>query len=119
MVPLRDAIKARIPQGSRKFNPDEKCWDIDPKYDALLLEILEKHCDDVCVLGGSAPEAPPAVLPSGDDPASLLIALCPDKALPKVWRTIAAALHPDAGGDAEAFKRASSAWEALRVSRGM
>lgn len=120
MDPLRDAIKSRIPRAARKWNPKEKCWDIEPSYDELLLRILEQHCDEVCVLGDSgASESAPAALPDGTDPAALLISLCPDKALPKVWRAIAAALHPDAGGDAEAFKRASSAWEALRASKGL
>jgi hypothetical protein len=118
MDPLREDIKSRIPRAARKWNPKEKCWDIDPSYDELLLRILEKHCDEVTVLGAES-EAAPASFPDGADPGALLVSLCPDKALPKVWRAIAAALHPDAGGDAEAFKKASSAWEALRTARGI
>ncbi len=119
MNPLKDEIKDSIPYSSRKWNPDEKCWDIEPSYDELLLDILERHCDNVIVLSDDEPAAAPAQLPAGTDPGALLMSLCPDTALPKVWRAIAGALHPDSGGDEEAFKQANAAWEALRTARGV
>jgi len=117
---LRHDLKASIPYSSRKFSDTEKCWKVDVAYDTQLMEVLEAHCDEVVVLGGEDEPAAPAALPAGDDPAASLLALCPDTTLPKVWRVIAAALHPDApAGDQERFVQASRAWEALRAARGV
>lgn len=119
---LLEAIKFTIPKEGRQWSPEEKCWLIDPSHDEDLINILDLHCDNVTILGDTTESAArvPDPLAPGGDAASMLIGFCPDKALPKVWRTIAAALHPDSPtGDQDTFIKATQAWEALRASRGI
>jgi hypothetical protein len=120
MNPLRIELKEVIPYQNRKFDDEAKCWLVDPAYDEILMDLLQRHCDEVSVLGDTTHQAEHVPQQLQGDAASILIGLCPDKTLPKVWRAIAAALHPDApGGDSEAFVKATQAWDALRVSRGI
>lgn len=113
-------LKDRLPHGTRRWDPDEKVWKVDPSHDATLMEILERWFDEVNVLEQHAPPVPAAAITSGSDLFSQMLKLCPDTALPKVYRVIAASVHPDApGGDAEKMKQLNSLWSQIKQERGL
>lgn len=64
--------------------------------------------------GRRPPPTEPPRPTTADDLAALGLDAMPDKAaLRRAWRDAAKRHHPDAGGDAEAFKRARAAYERL------
>lgn len=66
----------------------------------------------------AAPRAPRRE-PFGDDLAALGLATMPDAdGLRAAWRETARRTHPDAGGSAEAFQRARTAYERLALEVG-
>lgn len=116
---MNQDFKDRIPHGLRRWEPDEKVWKFDPSYSEILMEILERWFDKVDVLETNAPPAPAPVLAADTDPIAKMIKLCPDTVLPKVYRTIAAALHPDAGGDANKMSELNSLWAQIKMEKGL
>jgi len=113
-------LKAIIPRGQRKWDPDEKVWCVDPAYDEDLIALCERMFDrvEVVEVEPEVVEVPVAV--SGTDPAGEMIRLCPDATLQKVYRVIAASLHPDApDGDASKFVLLGQAFEQLKKDRGI
>jgi len=110
-------LKDNIPVGSRKWDPDEKVWKVDPAHDAVLMEILGRWYDEVCVLELNKPA--PAPMQQGEDPYGKMLRLCPDSVMPKVYRTIAAALHPDTGGDQAKMAELNVIWEQIKTERGL
>lgn len=116
-----DAMKRALPRGTRKWDPKDKVWLIDPAYDEELMSVLNKHYDEVAVIAPDEPALPPPPVSTGvgGDPYGIMLRLAPDKTLPKVYRVIAAALHPDAGGSSEDFTKLGNAWEAIKSERGL
>lgn len=113
-------MKSTLPRGTRRWSPDEKVWLIDPAYDEELMTVLNRHYDEVVVIEPQPAVEPPQHASSiSGDPYGAMLRLASDKTLAKVYRVIAAALHPDAGGDADAFKRLGEAWAAVKADRGL
>jgi len=113
-------LKSRLPKGTRRWSPEEKVWLIDAGWDEELMLVLNKHYDEVIVIEPEPAVEPPRHLSSvNGDPYAEMLRLAPTAALPKVYRVIAAALHPDAGGDHAEFVKLGEAWEAVKADRGM
>lgn len=113
-------LKAVVPRGLRKWDQEERVWLVDPSYDEELIKLCERFFDKVEVVEVEPEVIEVPVATGGSDPAGEIIRLCPDEALPKVYRVIAAALHPDRpDGDAEKFTALGLAFERLKKDRGI
>lgn len=112
-------LKDRIDYGARRWDPDEKVWKIDPSHDEILMEILERWFEEVNVLKTNAPATPAAAMSSDNDPLVKMIKLCPNETLPKIYRVIAAALHPDTGGDPIKMSELNMLWSQIKTEKGL
>lgn len=112
-------LKDRIQHGARRWDPDQKVWKVDPSYEQILLEILNRWFEEVTILETNAPPAPAPALAADTDAIAKMVRLCPDAVLPKVYRTIAAALHPNAGGDEEKMRELNMLWTQIKTEKGL
>lgn len=111
-----EALKTEIPWSSRKWSKEEKVWLVDPAYLDELITVCEPFFD-VSVL---EPEPEVVVMlpaDAGGDPYSTMLRLASPDLCKKIYRLIAAELHPDRGGDASKMTDLNLAWEAIQKSR--
>jgi len=116
-----DDIKSAIPKHGRGWRPEEKVWEVEPQFADELIAVLSDHYSEVVEHEEmyDKAEAAPAPASTTIDPYGELLRLCDNALLKKVYRMIAAELHPDRGGSQEKMQAANLAWESIRKERGM
>ena len=113
---FKDDLKSEIPREFRRWSPEEKVWKVDPSQDGALVDLVTRYFGEPTILE----DKEIVVVESEDkDPYSSLLSLAPNSVLKKVFRLIAAAVHPDAGGSGEKMTQANMAWSLIKQDRGM
>jgi hypothetical protein len=106
-----DALKRRIPRFARQWDSELRMWTIDDLYFDEVLETLNAEHDtriaDRRHPRSVRPLGPPTRLDAFATAISTLLAELPSDHRRRVARTIAAAAHPDAGGNTEVSKIAN------------
>lgn len=100
-------LKARIPKGFRMWEKDEKVWVVEEPYVDQAIEICHMF-GSATVIDERMPKTPAKA--SGDWATALFRGI-PERLHKNVYRSLAKALHPDQGGDAEAMKALVRAYE--------
>ena len=86
-------LRQKVPKGKKIWNPDQKIWEFSIETIDLIVEILQKHFDEVLNLTEEAHSVAP--LETGDSLLSLL-----DKAdIKAIYLLLVKKYHPDIGGD--------------------
>lgn len=110
-----EKLKSTISSVYRRWDPAEKLWKVDPSQDEKLVELVTSFFGAPTILEDKEVIV---VAESTTDAYGTLLRLAPDDVLKKVFRLIAAAVHPDAGGTGEKMAQANSAWNAIKQDRG-
>jgi len=119
-------LKATISWKLRQWSPSEKVWMVDPSCLDEAIEVAKRHFPNTVIMNGS-PDATAAAGPVERDPledgtygtmANLLRAASND-GVKRVYKALAADLHPDRGGDSDTMRRLNTAWDRIRMERGM
>jgi hypothetical protein len=112
------ALKNRLPYGARKWDGDQKVWQVDPSYDTELMAVLETYFEEVNVIEQEQPQIV-AALDTGADPYAALLRFASDETLKKCYRMVALDVHPDRGGSSDSMTQANMAWDAIKKERGI
>jgi hypothetical protein len=111
-------LKADIPYQARVFLKVEKVWRVDASYHEDLLSVVKKHFGEPTIL---EPETKEVVVIEGanKDPFGMMLRVASSDLLKKVYRMIAAEVHPDKGGKPEDMVTLNQAWDAIKKERGL
>lgn len=110
-------LKADIPSSQRTWLGVDKVWRIAAAYHEDLLSVIRSHYGEPTVLEQETQVV--VVGESGNDPYSNLLKLAPDETLKKIYRMIAAEIHPDKGGKTEDMATLNTAWADIKKERGL
>lgn len=113
-------LKERIPVKLRQWSKMERVWLVDPSALDELVRIARRHFPGLHVANGSRNDTSgdrqrPVV--SVDDAFSTFASLLRKASVgcqAKVYRALAADLHPDHGGDLEVMRRLNVAWDCIK-----
>lgn len=101
---------------ARRWDRDERCW-IAP---TALLEAVERICltyfDDVKIDGDPRQHSQPLEHQLADCLHAVFRLAARDRR-ERLWRALAAVLHPDVGGDSEAMRTVNGVWDHYRKDR--
>lgn len=110
-------LKADIPYQARVFLKTEKVWRVDAAYHEDLHDVVKKHFGEPTIL---EPEQKVVVLEGGTkDPFGAMLRVAPPDLLKKVYRMIAAEIHPDRGGKPEDMVTLNQAWDQIKKEKGL
>src|SRR5690606_4113698 len=98
-------LKTCIPNHSRRWDPEDRLWIIDDRYEATVRRLLG-------IFFGYK------YAPVDADPYRTLHLLptAPPEVAKAAYRALAQIHHPDRGGSHEAMQRVNTAWETLSRS---
>lgn len=104
-----EELKNAIPGSQRRWKPEEKVWQIHELYLDKTVELLKRFFDEVTT----------NIFNNDDEPTidNLFVPLfdiLPDDTIDKVYTSLARALHPDVGGNAEQMSKLNQAYQAKR-----
>jgi len=108
-------LKADIPASQRVWMGVDKVWRVAAAYHEDVYSVVRKHYGEPTVI-----EQEPQIVVQGgpaDDPFGALLRIAPDDVLKKVYRMIAAEVHPDKGAPAEAMVALNQAWSEIKKER--
>jgi hypothetical protein len=108
-------LKADIPSSCRTWMGVDKVWRIAAAYHEDLLSVVKKHYGEPTVLEQETQVV--VVGDSGNDPFGAMLKVAPDEVLKKVYRMIAAEIHPDKGGKPEDMVTLNQAWAEVKKER--
>jgi hypothetical protein len=108
-------LKNDIPSHARSFLPADKVWRVAAAYHQDLMEVVTKYFGEPTIVEQEVHVV--AVGGGGNDPFSAMLRVAPDDVLKKVYRMIAAEIHPDKGGDPQAMVTLNAAWAAIKTDR--
>lgn len=113
-----DALKALVPASDRRWDNDEKIWKVAAAWANELEPLVTRFYGPPTIL---EPEVVVVAAPAGaaHDPFGALLRLAGDDALKRIYRQLAAELHPDRGGSPERMIELNQAWEQIRKERGI
>lgn len=120
-----EELKARINWRLRQWSPSERVWMVDPAALDDLMEIAQKYFPTISVVQNPQPqqqsmEPPAEVLEDGTyGTIANLLRASSTETLKKLFRMMAVDLHPDRGGDVETMKLLNTAWDRIRLERGI
>jgi hypothetical protein len=109
-----EELKAEIHYTHRKWDMAEKVWKVDVDHLDLIEEICRRYFKEVVFIESEEPAGVAGTTPYHD-----LICELPNDALKRVYRLVAASIHPDQGGSDEAMSRANDAWRLIQKERGI
>jgi len=110
-------LKADIPGGCRVFMPIDKVWRVAAAYHEDLLSVVRKHYGEPTIL---EPETTVTVVEStGKDPFGEMLRVAPPELMKKIYRLIAAEIHPDKGGKPEDMITLNAAWTEVKKEKGL
>lgn len=92
-------LKIAIPKAYRRWNLDDKAWEIHELYEPETIKIVERHF----ILKKM----------ETNNYYEMLLKHLTAKGLKTIWRQVAKNLHPDTGGNHMAFVEARQGYEAL------
>lgn len=110
-------LKADIPYQARVFMKEDKVWRVDAAYHEDLLSVVKKHYGEPTIL--EPEETVVVVQGQGNDPFGAMLRFAPPEVLKKVYRLIAAEIHPDKGGKPEDMVTLNSAWAEIKKEKGL
>jgi len=108
-------LKADIPSSMRTWMGVDKVWRIAAAYHEDLLSVVKKHYGEPTILEQETQVV--VVGDTGNDPFGAMLRVAPDDVLKKVYRMIAAEIHPDKGGAPEAMIVLNTAWSEIKKER--
>lgn len=110
-------FKADIPGSMRSWMGNDKVWRIAASYHDDLLSVVRKYFGEPTVV-----EPEPQIVIQGStapDGFSRMLRAAPNDVLKKVYRLIAAEIHPDKGGKPETMVELNEAWSEVKKERGI
>ena len=98
-------LKATLPKLARLWDPDRKCWWVDPEYIDLALAVILRWYDEVIT-----PDQAQLTAESSWDTLYLQPG-APVQVIRAVYRVLAKMNHPDHGGETKAMQEINIAYE--------
>lgn len=112
-----DSLKALVPASDRRWDNEEKVWKVAAAWAGELETLVRAFYGEPTVL---EPEVVVVAAPAASaDPFGAMLRLASDDGLKRVYRQLAAELHPDRGGAPERMIALNQAWELIRKERGI
>ncbi len=118
-------LKAAINWKLRQWSPSERVWLVDPSCLDTLKKLAKEYFPDVIMMNGTPDAAASGGMASDPVEASTygmmanVLRAASSEALKKVYKTLAVDLHPDHGGDNDTMRRLNTAWDRIKVERGI
>ncbi len=109
---IRD-IKHRIDKSLRAWDPESRCWFVDPGVRDILKVCFTHHEFSVREQTFGAPAHAPSNGHSRT-PAEEMVRLAGPQALKALYRALSLEHHPDKGGSTETMKQVNLLWERVR-----
>lgn len=113
--PFIQEMKADIPPSQRSWMANDKVWRIAASYHEDLLSVVKKYYGEPTIV--EQEQQVVVVGNEGNDPFGAMLRVAPDDVLKKVYRLIAAEIHPDKGGLPEAMVALNQAWSEVKKER--
>jgi hypothetical protein len=111
-------LKTKIPKGSRRWKPVERVWEIEPQFAEAVIRILRTYYTDVREHEKMYAATDDPL--SAGDPFGELLRLASLETLRKIFRMVAADVHPDRGGSDEKMATANRMWDEIkRITPGL
>jgi len=120
-------LKEKIDWRLRSWSPSERVWMVDPSVMGVAEEVALKYFPDFVWLKTSpnaartsVPEPPAERLEDGTyGTLANLLRVSSSDTLKRLFKNLAVDLHPDRGGDIETMKLLNTAWDRIRLERGI
>lgn len=113
-----DEFKADIPANARSWMVNDKVWRVAASYHEDLLSVVRKHFGEPTVVEPE-PQVVVQAAGGGDDPYGAMLRVAPPDLLKKIYRLIAAEIHPDKGGKPDDMVALNNAWAEVKKEKGL
>lgn len=105
-----DALKWEIHGSARRWDAGQKIWEVDPLYKNLAIEICKRYFDVEVDDQTNATQRQLQAPAAGNWADALFDAIDDPDLRTRVYRKVAAVLHPDANGDLKLMQEFTEAY---------